>query len=191
MGEKGLDTDTQSLLAEVQQLREQMQQMLDRQQILDCVIRYARGLDRHDEEILASVFHEDAIDHHGDFTGSIDEFVPWANALHAENWAAHTHFMANHRVELENDEAQSETYVLYVLRRKDGTKIDFGGGRYIDRLERRHGEWRIVARELIHDWRAEADLARYARTGTYPQGTWDRSDPSYHRLELELPSASG
>jgi hypothetical protein len=181
------DVDLAALVAEVQELREQMRHALDRQQILDCVIRYARGLDRHDEEILASVFHENAIDHHGDFTGSIAEFVPWANALHEENWAAHTHFMANHRVEIDGDEAQSETYVLYVLRRKDGTKIDFGGGRYVDRLERRDGEWRIVARELVHDWRAEADQARYARTASYPHGTWDKTDPSYHRLELALP----
>ena len=122
-------TDIASLEEEVRLLREQMSRLLDRQQILDCVIRYARGLDRHDEEILASVFHEDAIDHHGDFTGPIDEFVPWANALHEATWAAHTHYMANNRVEIDGDVAHSETYVLYVLRRKDCAKIDFGGGR--------------------------------------------------------------
>jgi hypothetical protein len=185
MSEK--EVDLHELAGEVRLLREQMQHMLDRQQILDCEIRYARGLDRHDEEILASVFHDDAIDHHGDFTGTIEEFVPWANALHEENWASHTHFMSNHRVEIDGDEAQSETYVQYVLRRKDGTMIDFGGGRYIDRLERRDGEWRISARELVHDWRAQAEQARYARTASYPHGTWDHTDPSYHRLELTLP----
>ena len=176
------------LQAEVGLLREQLDRMLDRQQILDCVIRYARGLDRHDEEILASVFHEDAIDHHGDFTGTIDEFVPWANALHAATWAGHTHFLANNRVDIEGDEAQSETYVLYVLRRKDGTKIDLGGGRYVDRLEQRNGEWRIAARELVLDWRAEANAVDDQRSAGYPWGTWNKTDPSYHRLELRLPA---
>ena len=179
------------LAQELKEMRAELQRIRDREQIHDCVLRYARGLDRHDEEILSSVFHDDAIDHHGDFTGTIDEFVPWANALHAANWASHTHFIVNHRVEIDGAEAQSETYVLYVLNRKDGTRIDFGGGRYIDRLERRDGEWRIVARELVHDWRAEADQARYARTASYPQGTWDRSDPSYHPLELALPGTTG
>ena len=180
-----------SVLEEVRLLREELQRMRDRQEIHDCVLRYARGLDRHDEEILASVFHDDAIDHHGDFIGTRDEFVPWANALHEDGWTAHTHFMANHRAEIEGDVAHSETYVLFVLRRKDGSKIDLGGGRYIDRLERRDGEWRIGARELVIDWRAEADPSRYGRAHTYPNGTWDRSDPSYRRpFELRLPSGS-
>jgi hypothetical protein len=179
------------VLEEVRQLREELRELRDRQEIHDCVLRYARGLDRHDEEVLASVFHDDALDHHGDFIGTRDEFVPWANALHEEGWAAHTHFMANHRVEIEGDVAHSETYVLFVLRRKDDSRIDLGGGRYIDRLERRNGEWRIGARELVVDWRAEADPSAYGRARTYPTGTWDRDDPSYRRpFELELPTAS-
>jgi hypothetical protein len=180
--------DVHELRREVAALREQLQLVLDREAIRDCVLRYARGLDRHDEDVLASAFHEDAIDHHGDFLGTRQEFVPWANALHEEGWLAHTHFMANHRADVDGDVAHSETYVLFVLRRKDGRQIDLGGGRYIDRLERRDGEWRIAARELVVDWRAEADVSRYTRASTYPEGTWDRSDPSYRRpFELRLP----
>jgi hypothetical protein len=180
--------DTQVLAGEVQALREQLQLVLDQQAVHDCVLRYARGLDRHDEQILESAFHEDAIDHHGDFLGTRAEFVPWANALHEEGWSAHTHFIANHRADIEGDVAHAETYVLFVLRRKDGRMIDFGGGRYIDRLARRNGEWRIAARELVVDWRAEAEVSGYRRASTYPQGTWDRTDPSYRRpFELSLP----
>ena len=32
--------------------------LLDRQEIRDCIDRYARGMNRRDDEILASVFHE-------------------------------------------------------------------------------------------------------------------------------------
>jgi hypothetical protein len=176
---------------DVQALREQLQLVLDRQAIHDCVLRYARGLDRHDEEILESAFHEDAIDHHGDFLGTREQFVPWANALHEQSWLAHTHFIANHRAEIEGDVAHAETYVLFVLRRKDGRMIDLGGGRYVDRLERRAGEWRIAARELVVDWRAEAELSQYRRASTYPEGTWDRTDPSYRRpFELRVPEGA-
>jgi hypothetical protein len=187
---EAMGSHVQRLAAEVQDLRKHLRGVLDRQAILDSVIRYARGLDRHDEEILASVFHDDAIDHHSEFVGGRDEFVPWANALHEEGWSAHTHFMANHRAEIDRDVAHSETYVLFLLRRKDGRKIDLGGGRYVDRLERWNGEWRIAARELVIDWRAEADPSRSGRAHTYPHGTWDRSDPSYRPLELRLPSGS-
>jgi SnoaL-like protein len=176
----------------VRALREQVQHLLDRQEIVACLNRYARGLDRHDAELLASVFHPDGIDHHGDFIGSRDEFVPWANALHEESWSAHTHFMAGHQLEIEGDVAHAETYVLVVLRRKDGSKVDLGGGRYIDRLERRDGEWRIAARELVLEWRAEADVETSGRALAYPHGTWDRSDPSYRRpFELQVPLDSG
>jgi hypothetical protein len=184
-------TQYDSLVSELASLRDQLQHVLDRQAIEDCVLRYARGLDRHDEEILESAFHDDAVDHHGDFLGTRAEFVPWANALHEEGWLAHTHFIANHRAEIDGDVAHAETYVLFVLRRKEGDKIDFGGGRYIDRLERRDEEWRIAARELVVDWRAEAELSQYRRASTYPEGAWDRSDPSYRRpFELPTPASA-
>ena len=40
------------------------------------------------------------------------------------------------------DTAHAESYVLMVLRHKDGAMVTVAGGRYIDRLERRGGEWR-------------------------------------------------
>ena len=166
----------------------ELQRLLDRQAIVECLHRYSRWLDRHDEELLASAFHPDAIDHHGHFLGPPHVFVPWANELHATSWAAHTHFLDVGFVEIEGDIAHSECYVLFVLRRKEGTGVDLGGGRYLDRLERREGEWRIAARELIVEWHCNADGASFERLNAqYPSGTWDSSDPSYRR-PFEIPS---
>jgi SnoaL-like protein len=89
--------------------------------------------------------------------------------------------MTNNRVEIQGDLAHSESYVLFAQRRRDGTKVDLGGGRYIDRLERRAGEWRIAARELVIDWTATADAATYADVASYTSGRWDRGDLSYRR----------
>ncbi len=170
-------------------LEDKVQYLFDRQQILDCVIRYARGLDRHDEEVLASVFHEDAIDWHDDFIGHPADFVPWANTMHEANWNAHTHMMSNNRVEIDGDVAHSETYVLFTLRRKDNTGIDWGGGRYIDRLERRAGEWKIARRQCLVEWYGQAEGVNQSSM-TYPAGTWDHTDPSYRRpFDIELPAA--
>ena len=71
--------------------------------------------------------------------------------------------------------------MLFAQRRRDGTKVDLGGGRYIDRLERRDGEWRIAARELVIDWTAIADAATYADVASYTTGRWDHDDLSYRR----------
>jgi 3-phenylpropionate/cinnamic acid dioxygenase small subunit len=176
--------------AELSALRARLSALEDRQAILDVVYRYARGLDRHDAEIYSSAYHEDAIDHHGDFLGRRDEFVPWGLGLLASEWDAHTHYITNIRVDIDGDVAHSECYVLFVQRRRDTGQLDIGGGRYIDRVERRDGEWRIAARELVVEWSAEASSTSFGGTEVYPHGTWDHSDPSYSR-PFELPAPEG
>jgi len=166
---------------ELDRLRLEVRDLRDRQQILDCVYRYARGLDRHDAEIFASVYHEDAIDHHGDFLGRRDSFVPWGLDLLASQWDTHTHFLSNVRIDIDGDNAHCECYVLFAQRRRDAPVLDIGGGRYIDRLERRAGEWRVSARELVIDWTAVASTTTFGGAESYPHGTWDRTDPSYRR----------
>jgi SnoaL-like domain len=47
----------------------------DRQAIQDVLMTYSRGIDRLDRELLLSVYHDDAIDDHGVFVGSPEEFA--------------------------------------------------------------------------------------------------------------------
>jgi hypothetical protein len=178
---------TEDERAELDELRGQIRALQDRQEILDVCYRYARGLDRHDEEIYSSAYHEDAIDHHGDFLGRRDEFVPWGLGLLASEWNAHTHYITNVRIDIDGDVAHSECYVLFVQRRRDSGRLDIGGGRYIDRVERRGAAWRIAARELVVEWSGEASSTSFGGTEVYPHGTWDRDDPSYRR-PFELPA---
>ncbi len=167
----------------------EVQRLLDRQAILDCLHRYTRGLDRHDTELIASAFHEDALDNHGEFFGTPGEFLTWQNELHQE-WTAHTHFLDCNHIDIDGDVAHSECYVLFVHRRPDNG-VDQGGGRYIDRLERRNGEWRIVARQLIIEWYCQAVGTPFADVLDYPRGTWDRTDASYRRpFELQAPTGT-
>jgi hypothetical protein len=158
----------------------EVQALLDKQAILECLHRYTRGLDRHDEALIASAFHDDAVDHHGDFLGTPAEFLDWQRSLHSQ-WSAHTHFLDCNYIELDGDTAHSECYVLFVHRRTDGAALELGGGRYIDRLERREHGWRIGARQLVIEWTARAEPATFADVATYRAGTWDRDDPSYQR----------
>lgn len=170
-----------------------VQRLVDREEIRDCLHRYSRGLDRHDQSILSSVYHEDAIDRHGPFIGRRDEFVPWADDLLASKWDTHTHILDVNNIRIEGDWAQTETYVFFAQRRRDGTSMDIGGGRYIDRLERRDGEWRVSARELIIDWQGRTETAVFGLTDQdWPHGRWDRSDRSYDDpFTLELPDRPG
>jgi hypothetical protein len=160
----------------------EIQRLLGRQAINDCLVRYARGIDRHDAKLVHSAFHEDALDRHGEQARSPIELAAWGNSEHAKVWVSHQHFLTNQTVDFDGDTAHVETYVLFVQRRKVGARVDFGGARYVDRFERREGEWRIAARFVVMDWVCDADaedprsvLARYAG------GAWDRGDASYER----------
>ena len=159
-----------------------LRRLADQEAIRECVHRYARGIDRHDEEFLRSVFHADAVDNHGDVVLGRDAFSTWANGWHEKVAAHHMHAITTHFADIDGDEAHAVTYVLFTLCRKDGKTIHVGGGRYIDRLERRD-EWRVTLRRLVIDWRMNAaSLTRRTLLNGHPRGTWDRADPSYEYL---------
>ena len=167
-----------------------LQYMLDRLEIQDVIHRYARGLDRHDDDVLRSVFHEDAWDNHGPWVGPREEFVAWANGPCHQHTNAHLHQITTHNCEIDGDVAHTESYCQWVHRLKDEETVTVGGGRYIDRLERRDGEWRIVVRRLVLDFFFEAKGSVFGTEAQrdYPKGTWDRTDLSYER-PLQIPDA--
>ena len=134
------ETDTQVL-----------RKLLDRQEILDCLTRYCRGVDRLDKSILLSAYHPDARDDHGLFVGHATEFWELVHASHGAAQIRTFHTIANHSCELAGDIAHAETYCLYFGRNIDES-VDVVGARYIDRLERRNGEWRIADRVCVVDW---------------------------------------
>jgi hypothetical protein len=157
-----------------------VQYLLDRLDIYDCLVRYVRGLDRHDAELIASAFWPDAQVNYGtSFSGLRDEFVDWANELESRN-AYHQHHMTSQTVDIDGDVAHVESSVLYIVRTHD--KLErLGSGRYIDVLERRNGEWRIALREFLAEFGNTGTpslLVERPWTGT---GRWDREDLSYTR----------
>ncbi len=163
---------------------EALQRLLDRQAISDCLVRYTRGLDRHDTELILSAYHDDALDSHGYFEGTPAELAAWGNEQHAKRWVAHQHYITNTSFEFDGDAAHTETYALIVQRRADGTGADMLGMRYVDRFEKRAGEWKIARRVTILDWigETEATTPRPQRLlELYPNGTWDHDDISYER----------
>jgi len=163
-------------------LAAKLQEIIDRQAIRDCLNRYARGLDRHDDELLATAFHDDAIDNHGNFLSTNrDAFVEWANYRVHSALTAHMHHLTTHNCELDGDTAHTETYVIFVHKYKDGKTVHIAGGRYIDRLEKRDGEWRIAVRKVMEDFRVISDGSVFGDWSGYPHGTWDRTDLSYER----------
>jgi hypothetical protein len=159
--------------------------MLDRQDILDCLTRFSRGIDRFDKEVFLSAFHPDAIIAAGPFVGSPAELCNWAFGLHRSVQKATHHNLLNVTFDIDGDTAHIETYYLYVGRNRDETNW-IAGGRYIDRLERRDGAWRIALRTNAIEWSGDvpatpipfADVPDIHGNGAPSR---DTADPSYQR----------
>lgn len=169
-----------------QQLVATVTELADRQAILDCMHLYCRGVDRLDRELLVSVYHPDAIDDHGMFVGDREAFADWAINHHTTYQHSTQHIVTNHTCELDGDTAHTETYWMFAAMNKHGAPLSLGGGRYIDRLEKRDGQWGIVTRKCLIDWSGapgEVPMPREALDAFLGTGIprRDKLDPSYER----------
>lgn len=135
-----------------------VQDQKDRADIMACLLRYTRGVDRHDRELMLSAYWPDAYDEHGVAEGVAADFVDWAIGWHGESQTKHHHGILNHTCELDGDTAHGETYYIFWGENKEGPpQLSFG--RYIDRYERRAGEWRIAHRVCINEMTATLTAA--------------------------------
>lgn len=159
--------------------------LVDRQAIHDCLTRYSRGVDRFDRELVLSCYHPEAIDDHGAFVGGPEQFTEWAIGLHTQAQRVTHHHITNHTCEIDGAEAHTETYFIFSAVNHDETTW-LGGGRYLDRFEKRDGEWKIATRYCVVEWAGEmnpfatpfADIADVHVNGVPSR---DSSDPSYRR----------
>jgi hypothetical protein len=152
--------------------------------IRSVVLRYCRGADRLDRELVRSCYHPDATDEHGSFSGGVDEFLEWVFRV-LGRYGTTMHFVGNLLVELSPDDpdlARCETYGIAFHRSagEDPRGNLMTGFRYVDRFERRSGEWRIARRIAVSEWSRVDD-----RTHWWPipdgmrTGRRDRTDPVY------------
>ena len=124
----------------------------DKLAIREMLTRYCRAVDRCDLELLKSVYWPEASDDHIVFVGNALEFADFVIPLLKEHTECTQHLIGNIWIQLRGDAACSETYVqAYHRLPRQGGNV-FVGGRYLDRLERRNGEWRIAERKFVMDW---------------------------------------
>ncbi len=158
---------------QLQQLLKDVQYLKDRQAILDVIMRHARGHDRHDAELMNSCFWDDGVDEHGQFVTPGPQYGDWANKVHTAGYFLHMHNITNHTCEIDGDTAHCETYVIgALLPRSAPGRAKFVSGRYLDRLERRDGEWRILVRRttIEVEVRGRREVAGERDLRDLPQG---------------------
>jgi hypothetical protein len=123
--------------------------------IRQAVLRYCRGVDRLDAELMFSAYHEDATDDHGVYVGSARGLCDRVVDSH-RRYDATMHCVLNHAIEvIDKQHATGEVYNVTYLRRTaaEGTAhLDTWWGRYLDEYECRDGRWAISHRVCVHEW---------------------------------------
>lgn len=127
----------------------------DRDEIIEVLNRYCRGVDRRNWELMRSAFHADAVDEHGEVNGSVDDLVEYTRKRH-ERILQSMHAITNVSIVVAAaDKAWVECYCTVhqtMSRRDDRPPAHLSiGCRYVDLFERR-GEWRIARRHVRYEW---------------------------------------
>jgi hypothetical protein len=152
--------------------------------------RYARGVDRNDWALVRSTYHPDAYDDHAEYKGGVDGLIVWLEERFgtADNGA---HFIGNCLAEFVTaDLALVETYFTSQrVLNSDSTTPDWASallrvssGRYVDRFERRDGEWRVARRTIVLDTVLSVPVRAASRTGAANWGQRSKGDFLYRAL---------
>jgi ketosteroid isomerase-like protein len=125
-----------------------IQELLDKQAIREAVMRYCRGVDRCDADLIKSAYHPDARDEQATVTHTGEAIGSYLATAVPKSMASTNHNVGTQNIEINGDLASVETYMqgnhLLKDRRRVNTRV-----RYLDRFERRNGEWKIIHRRTI------------------------------------------
>jgi hypothetical protein len=170
----------------------ELQELIDKQAIYEVLCRYCRGVDRLDKELVLSCFHPDTPDTHLGlggklYTGTIEEYLDGEFPKFRDTIAGVMHYIMNFLCEVEGDQAVAETYQLSTTWGKDPTdpRVNMqNSNRYIDRFERRNGEWRIAERQLLRNYTyIETRPSEFPDViNGWPKSARDRTDPAYRTV---------
>lgn len=146
-----------------------LQELLDKQAIHEVLMRYCRGVDRCDEELIRTAYHPDGVDEHGIYASNGWEFARTivAAKLDETQWCRHD--IANHLIELDGEVALSEATFMSYQQKVGEVAVQVLAGRYVDRFERREGTWRIARRLVVHDWSGSLTLGPWTLDTVPPE----------------------
>lgn len=167
-----------------------LQALLDRQAITELVHAYCNAADRHDNAKMRALYHEDAIDEHGQFfCGPAMDFIDRLPEIQGPMRILH-HNVTTLNIALDGDRAEGEVYILafHQVDTGEGLTDVLIGGRYFDKYEKREGVWKYSHRAVVADW-VKVDEPSTVRLD-HPMiegsriGRPGREDPSYDFFEL-------
>lgn len=159
----------------------QIAALIAKEEIRELLCFYCHATDRMDAAAVESVFDEDAQLDYGFFKGRPKDLTAFSAKFLARYDMTH-HCLSNVMVRLDGESATSVSYITALHcngKSRNGNTDMIGYGRYVDRLERRRGSWKIAQRTVLFDWTLELPS-----TFSWPEsfaenvGRRDSSDPA-------------
>ncbi len=131
-----------------------VQALVDRQQIVDTLYRYASTIDTKDFARLRSLFVDDAV---GQYAGAepihgADAIVAWIDSMTVDRAWQH-HLVNVYHVDIDGDEARTLTYhTSHQTSTSDPDTAIVIVARYRDVLRRVDGTWKIADKRMDVGW---------------------------------------
>lgn len=161
-----------------------LQEMLDHHEIRRLLAEYCHGCDRTDAALMGSVYTgDDSFDDHGQVKASGPEYARIMTDVIRERTTVVSHILGQSLISVDGDTASSETFFFAMLQLKgrDGEpRLNQLAGRFVDRLERRDGKWKIRHRVAVRDTSIMLkmeDASGEDSTLLLTAGRRDRDDP--------------
>lgn len=164
-----------------------LQEMWDYHEIRQLLATYCHGCDRADTAMMASVYCEESWDDHGPNKADGRAFAKLILEEARTSTRVMSHQLGQSLIRVTGDVAGSETYFVATLRADiaEGDLMTQLGGRYVDRLEREAGAWKIKERLCVFDWTTAGlvEPSNLERAG-FILGTRGAGDVSWTKLGL-------
>ncbi len=167
----------------------QLRELWDHHKIRQLLATYVRGCDRSDQIEMASVYCENSWDDHGRRKGDGKTYAKAAieSAAAAANVVSHQ--LGQSYIVVNGDSAGAETYfIATVLYPVEGARESLNqlGGRFVDRLEREKGEWKVKKRIVVREWSYTQQISEdWLADAGFTPARRGQTDVSYEALWME------
>lgn len=167
----------------------QLRELLDERQIHQLLMRYCRGVDRCDLALIQACYAEDAEDDHGSWRQSGARIAEEIVRRVQPGSARAMHFVGNVLIEVQGDQAWSESYLLAfrATSQQEVHSLRTRAVRFVDRLVRGAQGWKIQQRLVVDEWsQVEAEIQAMPEAQQFHFSSKDRCDPVYRMRQGDL-----
>ena len=166
---------------------EQVEHVADRLTIADVLHSHCRALDRSDSAQLRACYWPEAEVDYGSYRGAADAFADLVVQALTTSYELTRHRIDNTLLSIECNRARAESYVDDAHLLPGGEREMRFAGRYLDLLEKREGQWRLLHRQVVMDWSrntAISDERDSEAFGDLAKGRNDDRDPLHPFLRV-------